>query len=171
MALLTTAQTCFDNLDYLCAIDNVNKLLILSPNHPQAMSLILESKELLKQEEITKSNNLILFKSNISKAQDCFNKNNFLCAQQEAEFALKIKPENTEASELYQNAVYSQNNLERADKILADGQACLKKLNFSCAIAKSESALEFVPNYKKALQLKRDATESLEQVKKKIKIE
>ncbi|MDQ7049049.1 MAG: hypothetical protein Q9M92_05710 [Enterobacterales bacterium] len=62
-------------------------------------------------------------------------------------------------------------NISKANKIIKDGRNCLNKLNFSCALAKSESALEFVPQYKKALQLKRDATESLRKVKKNIKIE
>jgi len=173
--LLSTAQSCFDDSDYSCAVEKTNQLLELSPNHPQAMELNLKSNELFEQEKIIELNDDKLFISKMSKAQNCFDKGDFLCAQEASKSALEIRPENTEASELYQNAVYSQKqklvNLEKADKVLKDGKACLKKMNFSCAIAKSESALEFVPNYKKALQLKRDATESLNQVKKKIEIE
>jgi len=174
-ALLSNAQTCFDRSDFSCAIEKTDELLKQSSNHQQAMDLRSKSEQLLQQEKLIKSNNDKLFKAKIIKAQECFNQGNFLCAQNESKLALEVNPGNSEASELYQNSVHSHKqklvDLEKADKILKDGQACLKKLNFSCAIAKSESALEFVPNYKKALQLKRDATESLNQVKKKIEIE
>lgn len=158
------AEHCFVQANYSCVLENTNNILIQSPNHKQALALALKanSKE-------------ASFKSHIKKAKDCFNQENYVCSIKHAKLALKIKLEDSAAETLYQNSTYAQQqqqeNIKRADKILQDGLLCYKNLNYSCAIAKSESALEFVPDHQKAIQLKFNAIQSMVKVKQAIEIE
>ena len=146
------------------AIENEHGEAVLLHNKAQQAFLLQKAEGEKRQ---------MLIESFMNKARICQQKDNFKCASENAKQVLNLEPENADADELYQTAIYAgiqqKENLKKADKILKDGQKCLAALNYSCAIAKSESALEFVPNHKKALQLKKDATESMN--KKKMGIE
>ncbi len=174
-SLLKLAKDCFALENYECARKNATLVLDIQLNHQQANSLLQQSEQALEQQQIALTQLNQDFQQLMSKARKCTRQSNYACSSEYAKQALALKPDNLDAEDLYQssNFEYKQHlkNLEKADKVLRDGRKCLAKLDYSCAIAKSESALEFVPNYKKALQLKRDATESLNKVKKNIKIE
>jgi serine/threonine protein kinase len=174
-SLLTIATDCFSVSDYKCAIQNTSAILKIQLNHQQAKFLLQQSEQAFQQQKIAFKQQDEDFSKLMSKARKCYKQNNFACSSQNAKRALALKPDEADADVLYQDSIYAQKqqleNLKKADRVLRDGQKCLAKLDYSCAIAKSESALEFVPNYKKALQLKRDATESLNKVKKNIQIE
>lgn len=169
------ATDCFASGRYQCAIDNATSVLNIESDHSQASSLLQQSEQAQLQQQTALEQLDQNFKNLMSKAERCSKQRNYTCTSKYAEQAIALKPENSDAQELYQTSIYEQKqilrNLERADKVLQDGKKCLDKLDYSCAIAKSESALEFVPHYEKALQLKRDATESLNRVKKNIQIE
>jgi len=172
---LSLAKDCFAANSFECAINNASSVVELQSNHQQANTLLKQSEQALLQQQIADKQLNHDFQDLMSEAKKCARQNNFDCSSKYAKQALALKPNNVAAEELYQTSNYEQiqrlKNLEKADKVLRDGQKCLAKLDYSCAIAKSESALDFVPNYKKALQLKRDATESLNKVKKNIQIE
>ena len=173
--LAKESQDCFKMGDFSCSLEKSKRWSQLAPDSQPAKRMLQNSQREIEHERIEAENKDKQFKKLMAKAEQCLKLSDFVCAQNESTKALELNPNNKEASELVQNAAYAQKqkiaSLAKADKVLKDGQECLKKLNYSCAIAKSESALEFVPNYKKALQLKKKATESLNSVKKKIQIE
>ncbi len=178
--LLVTASQCFELGDFDCAVTESRKVLALEGNVPQTS---LKEASQLEQDGLIAFQQLQLKQANDDKSytqamragKGCFDKKDYDCAIKNAKNALQIKPADKDADELSKNASFAkmqyQESLKRANKVLKDGYACLKKLDYSCAIAKSESALEFVPGHIKALQLKKDATESLNRVKKNIEIE
>lgn len=174
-SFLSIANNCFAAGNFECAGQNASAVLDIQSNHPQADVLLQQSEQALLQQQIALKQLNQEYQDFMSEAKKCTRQNDFACSSKFAKQALALKPDNVTAGELYQSSIYEHKqrikNLEKADKVLSDGQKCLTKLDYSCAIAKSESALEFVPNYKKALQLKRDATESLNKVKKNIQIE
>jgi serine/threonine protein kinase len=172
---ILAAQSCFEKQDYACAEKTANAILELEPSESSAMKLRQQSQQAMLKEKQQSLQLDSAFALEETKANLCFKQKRFGCAQTHAKQALALKPDEHEMEELMQNAAFAQKqqqqNLNRANKILKDGRRCLRKLDYSCAIAKSESALEFVPSYKSALQLKHDATESMKRAKKNIEIE
>jgi len=172
---LTTASQCFELGDFECAIQHSQKVVKIKPESQDGKRLFEDATKaqrdkVLKTQSVNRSYN-----EAITSAKRCFSRKDFGCASQQAKLALSHKADDSEAEKLYQNALFAnkqqQDNLKRADKVLADGKECLRNYKYGCAIAKSESALEFVPGYKKALQLKKDATELSNRAKKSIGIE
>lgn len=172
---LQVANSCFDAGDFNCAILKAEQVIILSPQNAEAVQLKTIAVTALGEQELAEQISNKSFESAFTLAKRCFARKDFACALKQAKAALTFKPNDPAAEELKQNALYSnkqqQENLTKANKVLQDGYFCLKKLDYSCAIAKSESALDFVPGHIKALQLKKDATKSLNLVKKNIEIE
>ncbi|WP_168204091.1 serine/threonine protein kinase [Aliikangiella coralliicola] len=165
---LTTANQCLTQSDYICVKENTNKVLQLDPDHKVARTLAIQAQAALDAEELS-------FASYLEKAEGCFQQQNYPCAIENAEEALKIKSEHSGATAIIQNATYAQGqqqqNLDKANNILKDGRRCFSKYDYSCAIAKSESALEFVPGHRAALKLKADAERAIKNAKGAIKIE
>jgi serine/threonine protein kinase len=172
---LAIGSQCFAESDFECALQNAQKAVTLNSNNYKAQQLVAESEKALEKQQLDNLNNNKLYKEKLAAAQACYAKQNFACTEREAKQALSAKPTSDVAADLVQSAIFAEKqrkaNLQRADKVLQDGYQCLKKLDYSCAIAKSESALEFLPGYNKALKLKKDATDALKRVKKKIEIE
>ncbi len=177
---LLTAQQCLAAGDFDCAVKESGKVLLLNTTAPkaslqEASQIEQDALAALQQQQLKQANDDKAYAQAIRRGQGCFDKKDYDCAINYADKALQIKPTDKDADELSKNAHFAkrqyQESLKRANKVLQDGYACLKKLDYSCAIAKSESALEFVPGHIRALQLKKDATESLNQVKKNIEIE
>jgi serine/threonine protein kinase len=172
---LADAERCYRQKDYLCAQQKAQAVLTQAPQLSAALSLRQRSDEQIElQQQILLAEDA-QFNLHLNQANLCLNNKDYACATSQAQSALNIKPKHTGAETLLHNANYAkqqqQDNLTKANKILQDGQACLQKLNYSCAIAKSESALEFVPNHAKALKLKRTAMAAMDQLKKNIEIE
>ena len=174
-ALMSEANSCIFASDYKCAAQNASAVIAIEPDHQLATEILHKSNQAIEQQQLATQEKDKSFQGLLNKAESCFDKKRYTCAIQHAKEALKVKPENAKAKEILQNSQYAakqyRDNLRKADRIISDGKDCLEKQNFSCAIAKSESALEFMPNYKKALQLKKDAQEALNNVKKTIDIE
>ncbi len=171
---MNSAKNCFELKDYQCTVSLYEQALAIKPKHEKATRLSVESKLLLLQTEKENQKQELLFENGLKSAQDCYRKRQFSCAITQSKIALKAKPESVDAKALKENAEIElrqyQQNVKRANKILNDGLKCFKAVNYSCAIAKSESALEFVPNLKAAKQLKRDAKNAMENIKKAIQI-
>ena len=171
----STAGNCFAEKNYTCTKSNLDAVLNLNPTHVDALALSKKNQSALAEQIAqTKTTNL-RFDSAYKKARNCQLRKSYACAGKQIEVALNNKPNHAGATELRQEIIYAKKqqkeNLNKADGILEDGYKCLKKLDYSCSIAKSESALVFVPGYLKAIQLKRNAIESLNKVKKNIEIE
>jgi len=174
-AFMSEANSCIFASDYKCAAQNAAAVIAIEPDHKLAAEILQNSNQAIEQQQLATQEKDKSFQSLLNKAENCFDKGRYTCAIQHAKQAIKVKPDNLKAKEILQNSQYAakqyRDNLRKVERMVSDGKECLEKKNFACATAKSESALEFMPNYKKALQLKKDAQEALNQVKKTIDIE
>ena len=173
--LVKSANSCFAESDFGCVQENIAKVLAENSDHEDALRLAQLTREAIEKRRAEQLKIEGEFASYLTKAKDCIAKKHYDCAVESANLALAIKPADTDATTIIRNANYAiqqeQESLQKANKILKDGETCFAKLNYSCAIAKSESALEFVPGHKKALKLKRDAEKAIADAKKNITIE
>ena len=62
-------------------------------------------------------------------------------------------------------------NAATVGSFLADGEDCFERKNYSCAIARAESALAIVPDHTGARQLRQRASQAQQQAKRSIRIE
>ncbi|MFV1982574.1 MAG: hypothetical protein ACC657_03460, partial [Thiohalomonadales bacterium] len=115
------------------------------------------------------------FSGYMAKGTQCLKVENYNCAQSQANLALKIKPDNSKAANLKQEVFFAKTQhkirIKKVRKILIKAEKCYKIKNYSCAIAKTESALEVIPNYTEALALKNKATSEIKKLKQSIMIE
>ena len=170
--LLTDATACLEARDYTCAINKSVEILDLEPQNSQAAKILASARS--EQAAIDTGYN-----QHLTVANDCLTRAEYQCAIEEAEKALGFKPGAADAISIKQNADYALKQaaqaqaqaLEKAKSIFSDGQKCFAKYDYSCAIAKSESALAFVPNYQPALKLKKAAEKAIADAKKAIQIE
>jgi len=173
--LMSEANSCIFASDYKCAAQSALAVIAIEPEHQLATEILLKSNQAIEQQQLATQEKDKSFQSLLNKAESCFDKKRYTCAIQHAKEALKVKSENVKAKEIIRDsqsaAKQYREMLRKVDRMVSDGKECLKKQNFACATAKSESALDFMPNYKKALQLKKDAQEALDNVKKTIDIE
>lgn len=170
----TAAEKCFAEKRYSCVLDNTAAMLRLEPSNEFASTLARKASELQGQDEIKNADSLRRYQASMSSAEKCFINSDYECSMKYAKQALSYKPAEADAETLYQKASYAQGRqqeaLTRAKKVLEQGTVCFKQKNYSCAIAKSESALEFVPGFKDALQLKQDAQQEVAKLKQSIQI-
>ena len=168
------AEDCFNVKDYQCTENKAIQALDISPNNKEGLLLLENSKKATEKQKQLDINLEKRYNASMKKANACYKEGRFNCAIKQANIALSIKTEDLAAKDIKDDAKDSQKqyqlNLTRANRILKDGQACFKAFNYSCAIAKSESALEFAPKLKGAKQLKRDATNAIKNIKKSIEI-
>lgn len=173
--LMAVAIDCLANQNYSCTILKASKILTLDPQHQQASHLLQQSSAANEQQQAALVQLEQDFDKLMNRAQKCFKQNRYACSTQNGKLAIELKPGDNVAMELIQASNFAakeqRKNLQKVIKMLQDGKKCLLKLNYSCAIAKSESALDLMPKHKKALQLKRDARESMDRAKKNITIE
>ncbi|MCW8875509.1 MAG: serine/threonine protein kinase [Kangiellaceae bacterium] len=172
LLLITDATDCLENRDYVCAITESTEVLELEPGNQQAIEILKSARKAQASIELG-------FENHMASANLCLTNADYSCAIEEADKALEFKPEAAQAISIKQNADYALKQeaqaqaqaLNKARNIVRDGRNCFAKYDYSCAIAKSESALEFVPNYQPALKLKRDAERAIADAKKAIQIE
>ncbi|GAB3282601.1 serine/threonine-protein kinase [Parahaliea aestuarii] len=109
------------------------------------------------------------------EAEDCLQASRFDCVVERADALLALDAGNTRAVELKQASAsalaQAQMNQRTADTLLDAARDCLAARNYSCTIAKSESALAIVPGYGPARELVQQAESAQSAAKRKISIE
>ncbi len=167
-AALLAAKVCLDDKAFQCVIEKSEEVLRRQPNQAVALANINQAKTALA--EIEQSFNSLLEKANL-----CFVQKNYDCAKQNAALAIQLKEGNSSAESIIQNSNYAlrqqQQDRVKVDKIIQDGEGCFAKFDYSCAIAKSESALDIEPGYQPALKLKNKAESAIKKAKKAIQID
>lgn len=158
------AEGCFAERRFDCVLENTATMLTLEPANETALRLSGLAREHQMQDRVKSANNQKRFNESIEAAERCFANNDYECTMKYSRQALSLQPGQARAEALFQKASYAQARQQeatnRAKSILAQGVTCFKQKNYSCAIAKSESALEFVPGFKEAIKLKQDAQEA-----------
>ena len=149
------AETCFDKKDYDCSMRLTKQALAYKPNDPKADSLY--QKATLASSQLIESN----YTAHITSAETCFGNKDFDCSIQHAKQALFYKAADVKAETLAQKSVDAKNQhielMNKAKDTLAQAQNCFKDKNYSCAVAKSDSALQLLPDMKEAVELKKSA--------------
>jgi len=162
-ALMSEVNSCMFASDYPCAAQNAAAILEIDPTHQIATDILQKSNQVIKEQELASAEKNKSFQSLVGKAESCLKKKRYTCAIQNAKSALKLKPDNIKANDVLKEAQVAsrqyRDNLRKADRIISEGKVCLDAKNYACARAKSESALDFIPNYKKAIELKEKAIE------------
>lgn len=172
---LKVIEDCLSAEEYTCVIQSSDKVLRLQPGNILAQTA--KQQALTRQQENkdneTKRNRQ--FSSAYEKSEGCFKRLAFKCSIRYAKKALKIKPNDSNANGLYQRALFSQQRIEenqsKADKLVAKGDKCFGRKNYTCAIANAESALEFVPDYAIAIKLRSEAKAEITRLKKSFDIQ
>jgi serine/threonine protein kinase len=174
-SMLQKAKKCFNNKNYECVITETKTIQDTSVNSESSASLSKDIVVLIEQSHKKIKFNNDRYSVFMSKSVNCFKNKNYTCAQAQAKLALKFKPEDPKSKKLYQDAFYAktQHNIRvsKVRKILMKAEKCYKVKNYSCAIAKSESALEVIPSYTAALNLKTKAKNEITKLKQSINIE
>ncbi|VAW69024.1 Serine/threonine protein kinase [hydrothermal vent metagenome] len=166
---MKAANSCMSQKQYSCAVQNADEILAIDASHQPAKQLADSARSKISQQQQATSKNNKIFNTRLKKANACFTRKNYECASKNAKLALQNKPGNSKAETLYQKSNYAMirqaENLERANNVLKQGQQCFERKNYSCSIAKSESALEFVPGHKGAIRLKNKAKNEIKKLK------
>lgn len=171
---MVKAQACFDQQDYACAI-KITEQLVLQSQSPQAKELLNRAQIKMQQIKADLDARQTRFDTSLAKAEKCLNNEEFDCAVKQANIAHQTKIDVVKTQALIQRVGYAKSqhdqNLKKAKSILRKGERCFSNKNYSCATANAESAMEFVPNYPPAVDLKRRAKEAVDLLKSQIIIE
>ncbi|PUA28891.1 MAG: hypothetical protein B0W54_10800 [Cellvibrio sp. 79] len=167
--LIAEAQHCLQQQDLDCAALFLQKAEALGSHN----SLVVSFHEALsvaraqqaqsaaqRQEEI----NAI-----IAQAQSCLDARDYSCVINLANGILERDAGNAQAIEMKQAATSAQEQSrglrEKINRLMADANSCMEKKNYSCAIAKAESALELDANFTAASKLKKNALDTQRKLK------
>jgi serine/threonine protein kinase len=172
---LDDAQQCFQEKSYGCVIEHTNTVLGLHPENTQAMALKKQANEHINQRENKRVATQNQYDNLMLKANKCLASKDYRCANNSASSALLLS-DTDEARTLQRtaeiafieqnrNLLEQKRNKEKAEKIMVQARKCLTKKQYDCAIAKSESALNFVKNHSAALNILKKATEERQKLK------
>ena len=166
---------CFNKEDWQCVIKTAEEVKALQADNTMADSLINQAKIALGEKKDRAAKMDKKFNGFITHAEKCFHQGDYTCAVQYSKKSLDLKNNNFRAESIYQKSIYAQQqqveSRKKADVMLNKGKVCFERKNYSCAIAKSESALEIAPNHSGALKLKRDAGRAIAELKRSFVIE
>lgn len=167
---LQQGQGCLQAKDLICAELFLRKASEQSAEHPAVkqfeQKLAAErqvQKQVLQQQQLRVS-------ALLEEAQECFNAKRYDCAVEKSSAVLALDPANAKAVEVKQSAAVIQQQAKDAEskvvRIIQQARDCLEKQkNYSCAIAKAESALDLVPGNPDALTIKSKAQEVQRKIK------
>ena len=172
--LLRQAQDCLAQADFTCAVNRSERILAAGAS-ADASALLAEAQQGLQQQQLARMQREQDFRRAFDAAEQCLRQKDYDCAGTHAQSAQAADIDDARAQNLMQKVEFArseyQNNLQKAQNVLAKGRVCFDKKNYSCAIANAESALEFMPDFRPALQLRQEAQTAVEQLKKQITIE
>lgn len=111
----------------------------------------------------------------LAAAFDCYRDQAYDCTEEKLAEVIALEPGNARAIELQQSVRMARElearNRETVLGFLSEADACFARKNYSCAIARSESALAIIPGHAEATALRNRAMEAQARAKKNIVIE
>jgi hypothetical protein len=171
---LREARDCLARDDFTCAIARAEGVLARGDN-ATASALRDGALAAQRQWQHALAAREAEFQHSIAAAGACLKKKDYDCAQEQVQRAEATKLHAIQVQTLVQKIEFArvefEGNLQKAQNVLTKGRACFDKKNYSCAMANAESALEFVADYRPALQLRRDAQDAVDRLKQQIIIE
>jgi len=174
-AFLAKADKCLDVGDVECANTALDEAAAAGAQSAELYEARKRADAIVGQQADEQRARDLTIEKLLAQAKACFATGDFGCARNKADQALALDSGNTTAVELKQSiklaAEQRQANAATMDTFLREAESCYQKKNYSCAIAKSESALAIMPNSSKAVAMKNRATEAQNQAKKTIVIQ
>lgn len=167
--LVQQAETCLDQEDIVCAELFSNKANEINSEHEASKMLTEKLANYQQSQRKQQQAQAQEIQRGLSEASQCFTRKDYRCTIQAATQVLQLEPANSQAVELKQSASLAQQQAkdldQRVAKLLAEADSCMEKKNYSCAIAKAESALDLSPGHKQAATLKNRAQETQRKLK------
>lgn len=168
-ALVQEAEVCLSQLDLNCAQLFATRARELNADHRASQLLTEKINKIEQQNELAAAQQQLTIGTELNKAQGCLIRRDYECALALSAGVLVIDPANVEAVEIKQSATIArlqqQSVVAKLDKLIAEANACMNKKNYSCAIAKAESALDMDADNKKAQELKKLALDTQRKLK------
>lgn len=171
---LREARDCLAREEFTCAIARAEGVLARGEN-ATATALREDALAAQRQWQFALAAREAEFQRSFAAAETCLQKKDYDCATKQIRVAEATKLHAMQVQSLAQKIEFAraehESSLRKAQNVLAKGRACFDKKNYSCAMANAESALEFVADYRPALQLRRDAQDAVDRLKQQIIIE
>lgn len=171
---LPEAYDCLELNDLGCAQSILDGIRNIAPQNASVLSLQQKVAELTTQRNNANQAREDKIKKMLDKANQCLDAKRYDCAIEHSQAVLQLEQNNPLASSILQKANYDKkqtaDNQRKADKLIKKATACFNKKNYTCVIANSESALEFIPNYAPAQKLIKQSKQQLETLKNNFKI-
>lgn len=168
-ALVQEAEACLNQQDLNCAQLFAARARELNASHQASQQLTAKINliEQQRQSVITAQQQSIA--TELDAAQTCLVQRDYACALTLSANILLIDPANAQAVEIKQAANLAEQQDKslgaKLDKLITEANACMSKKNYSCAIAKAESALDLDASNRKAKELKTLAQETQRKLK------
>ena len=162
-------DTCLAQQDMGCVQMFTNKAQELNPEHELSKRLASNWQALQEQSQTNAEQQQQKLQAALAQAQTCMSQKSYACAISKAADALAVDPSNVQAIEIKQVAQLAQQqsaeSSRKIEKLLAEANECMSKKNYSCTIAKAESALDLDAANANALALKLRAQETQRKLK------
>lgn len=167
--LIGEAQTCLQQQDLDCASLFLQKAEAVAAQHPSVVSFHEALSVARAQQAQSAAAKQQAINELIEQGKECLLAKDYLCTVDAANKVLEQDAANAQAIEMKQSATLaeeqSRDSMEKINRLMADANNCMNKKNYSCAIAKAESALELDNTYQPAMKLKSRAQETQRKLK------
>jgi serine/threonine protein kinase len=168
-ALVQEAEACLLQQDLSCAQLFAARARELNASHQASQLLTEKINKIEQQQRLVVAERQQSIAQELDAAQVCLVRRDYDCALALSANVLAVDPANAQAVEIKQSASLALQQSKslgaKLDKLLADANSCMNKKNYSCAIAKAESALDLDADNKKAIELKALALETQRKLK------
>ncbi len=156
--LVQQGESCLQQDDSNCAQLFLDKARELSAEHAQTQQLAADLRNYQQRQANAQQAQSEKIQQLLSRANQCLLRKDYACATAESEAVLRLDGANAQAIEIRQSASLAQQQArdlgQKVDKLLNEADACMQKKNYSCTIAKAESALDLTPGNARAQALK-----------------
>ncbi|WP_116368338.1 serine/threonine-protein kinase [Parahaliea mediterranea] len=174
-AIVARARACLGEGDLDCVLAAVDEAEAAGASGAELYPLRQQVAQQQAQQQAEQAALQAQLDALLQEAEDCLKASRFDCVADKADDLLALDAGNTRAVELKQASASAQAqarmNQRTADALLDDARDCLAARNYSCTIAKSESALAIVPGYGPARELVQQAENAQRAAKRNISIE
>ena len=171
---LDKANSCLDRGDVLCANELLAEAKATGAEPAELYEVRRRIDEMIETREAQGVQLERDIQVSLNAARACFRKSDYDCALHRSDEVLTLDSANASAIEIQQSVklarAQQQANEKTVNNILSEAESCYQLKNYSCAIAKSESALAILPGSRAAGTMKRKATDSQRKAKSSISI-
>lgn len=174
-SLLQEAGACIDGGDIDCGRSALQEAQAMGAAASALLPVQRELDQLVETRMAAARNREERQQLIVDEARACLKREDFACAEERAGQLRKLEPDSSTAAELLQAVAAGKEQQrfrqETAAGFLREAETCFSRKNYSCAIAKSESALAIIPAYEAAKNMIERANKAQKQAKLNITIE